>query len=474
MNKFGLASSVSQKGASLFQVLNNVPSLNLPAWWLIGTLVLIYVLLVGPINYVVLRAINRRALAWITVPVISIVASGVAYGSSVLTKGTSVQASEIAIVHAEQGWNHAYQETYTGIVTPTRGDYDVVITGARILISSLPNYSNGYPNSNQSLIRVDPSNNDVTLPSMTAFTLRGFATEGITTAPLLVAQAQMSGGNLTGTIQNRSTVRFTDGVVFAGGAFQKFGPLAPGASVSFSLQPAAPANPYGGGPPAYMQAYQSSFYGPRPPGPMTDEQRDNQTKMSVIQTLPVTGFKGADRASIPTVIAWTKQPFEDLTVNGSHPRAYAQTGVVLTVPVNQIGAGTLPAGVVNGRVIDMEGEAQQGGGPPGMVIQKGSVTYAFTPALGPGLHLAKAAFVSPSMPMKGGYAGSTGAASPLKVQLWDWSRSGWVDTQYSETPGSTTSVPDSAVNPTTGEVRLQLSSDNFFSAGGFSLTGEVA
>jgi hypothetical protein len=49
-----------------------------------------------------------------------------------------------------------------------------------------------------------------------------------------------------------------------------------------------------------------------------------------------------------------------------------------------------------------------------------------------------------------------------------------VDAQYSETPGSTTSVPDSAVNPTTGEVRLQLSSSNFFNSGGFSLTGEVA
>jgi hypothetical protein len=475
MNKFGLVSSVSQKGATLFQVLNNVPALNLPAWWLIGSLVLTYVLLVGPINYLVLRAMNRRALAWITVPVISIVASGVAYGSSVLTKGTSVQASEVAIVHAEQGWDHAYQETYTGILTPTRGDYDVVITGGRMLISSIPNYSSPYPNSTQSLIRVDPSNNDVTLPSMTAFTLRGFATEGITTAPLLVAQAQLSGGNLTGTVQNRSTVRFTDGVIFAGSAFQKFGPLAPGASVTFSLQPAVAANPFGGGAPAYMQVYQSGFYGPRAPGQMSDEQRDNQTKMSVLQTLPVTGFKGSDRASIPTIIAWTKQPFEDLTVNGSHPRAYAQTGVVLTVPVNQIQAGTLPTGVVSGRVIDLEGEASQGGGPPGTVMmQKGSVTYAFTPSLSPGLHLGKAAFVSSLMSMKGGFAGPTGTSAPLKVQVWDWSRSGWAEVQYSETPGGTTSVPDSAVNPATGEVRLQFSSANYFNAGGFSLTGEIA
>jgi len=83
--------SVSMKGGSLTQALYSAPALDLPAWWIVGALVLGYVLLVGPINYVVLRAINRRALAWVTVPVISIAASGVAYGASVLTKGRSVQ-----------------------------------------------------------------------------------------------------------------------------------------------------------------------------------------------------------------------------------------------------------------------------------------------------------------------------------------------------------------------------------------------
>jgi hypothetical protein len=346
-----------------------------------------------------------------------------------------------------------------------------------MLISSIPNNSNPSPDLTQSMIRVDPSNNGVTLPGMTAFTLRGFAAEGITTAPLLVAQAQLAGGKLTGTIQNRSTVRFTDAVIIAGNAFQKFGPLAPGASVSFSFQPVA-ANPYGGGgPPAYTQIYQSGFYGPQPPGPTTDAQRDNQTRMSVLQTLPVTGYKGIDRASLPTLIAWTKQPFEDLTVNGNHPRAYAETAVVLTVPVAQIGAGSLGAGVVGGRVIDMDGETQQGGGPPGTVMmQKGSVTYAFTPSLGPGLHLRNASFGSSgNIPIKGGFAGSPGVSSELKVQVWDWSRSNWTDVQYAEsTATSTTSLPDSAVNPATGEVKVKLSSSSFFNAGWFSLNGDVS
>jgi hypothetical protein len=469
--KFNFVSSVAQKGGSLSQVLNNVPSLDLPAWWIVGGLVLVYVLLVGPINYVVLRAINRRALAWVTVPVISIAASGVAYGSSVLTKGRSVQASEVAIVHIEQGWDHAYQETYLGILTPTRGDFDVSVSGKRMLISPIPNYS--APNANQSLIRVDTSSNAVSLPGMTAFTLRGFATEELTGASPLVAQAQLVGGKLTGTVQNRSTIRFTDAVIIAGNAYQKFDALAPGATVTFSLTPAA-ANPFGGGgPPAYSQIYQGGYYGPMPQGGSSDEQRENQTKQMVLSTLPLAGLKGNDRASVPTFVAWTKQPIQDITVNGSHPRAYAETAVVLTVPVTQIGAGALPAGVVSGRLVDVDGDAQPGGPMPGMLsMQKGSVTYSFTPPLGPGLRLSNVSFSTPGgLPMKGALPGPSGTVAKAKAQIWDWSQSAWTEVPYTEL--SSTSVPDSAINPATGEMMLKVLSDGYFNSSWLSLTGDV-
>src|SRR5438552_18220789 len=125
--------SVASKSNALAPVLGNLPGLDLPSLQLTAGLVLLYVLLVGPVNYLVLGAMRRRALAWVTVPLIAVIAAGGAYGAGVFTKGRSVQANQITILHLQPGWDRAYQEPYTGIMAPSRGDYQATITGSRLL-----------------------------------------------------------------------------------------------------------------------------------------------------------------------------------------------------------------------------------------------------------------------------------------------------------------------------------------------------
>ncbi len=462
--------SLSQRGGTFSQVLSNLPSLDLPGWWLIGSLVLFYVLLVGPINYLVLRAINRRALAWITVPTIAVVAAGGAYGAGTLMKGTSVQANEVSIIHVAPDWDHAYMEAYTGILVPTRGDYEVGVGGPR-LVSSLANF-NGSFDPTHSLVRVNTADGTIMLPAMTAFTLRGFATEAITLAPHLVATAHLVGGKLTGQVQNLSSSSFTDGVVLAGGGFQTFGRLAPGQSFTFSVTPSV-SNPFNG-PPAYMQIYQGTgAYGAPPGSGSAESLRMGDTKAAVLSTLPVNGFKGISLSATPIIVGWTDEPFQEVTVDGSHPRASALTGVVLTVPVDQIAAGKLPAGVVTGRLTDIDGSAQPGGGPPGTVLMNsGSTVYDFMPSLGAGLHLVSAT-VEATNPFasKGPVVGPNGTAGTVRGQAWDWSLSRWMDLNYQD--GGSTNLPDGAVNPVNGEVRLKLSSDGAYTTGWLSLAGVV-
>src|SRR4029077_15921598 len=131
--------TIASKSGALSSTLGNLPGLDLPSLQLTGLLVLLYVLLVGPVNYVVLGAMRRRALAWVTVPLIAVIAAGGAYGAGVFTKGRSVQANQITILHVQPGWDHAYQETYTGIMAPSRGDYQATISGGRLLISPIVN-----------------------------------------------------------------------------------------------------------------------------------------------------------------------------------------------------------------------------------------------------------------------------------------------------------------------------------------------
>ena len=463
--------SVAQKGGNLSGVLGNQAALDLPAWWLIGSLVSLYVLLVGPINYFVLRVLNRRALAWITVPAIAIVAAGGAYGGSILTKGRSVQATEVSIIHVEPGWDRAYQEAYTGILTPTRGDYDVRIAGPRTLISPIAYYSGGI-DPNQGLIRVNTTTEAITLPGMTAFTLRGFATEGITAAPQLVGHAQLVGGKLTGTIQNLSSIPFTDAVVIAGNSYQVFGRIPAGASVTFSI--AVSVTNSVAGPPAFMQIYPSNIFGGAPANTSSSAERIAEIKGSILSMLPINGFKGISLSVVPTVVAWSDHPFQDVTVNGSQPHSFAQTAIVLTLPIDQIASGTLPAGVVVGRLVDIDGATQPQGGPPGLVnLQSGSVTYDFMPTLAPGLHLTGVS-ISNTNPFGGkGFVppGTNGASGTVKGQVWDWAQSTWIDVSYQDS--GATSVPDAAVNPANGEVRIKLSSVGPFASGWLSLAGDT-
>ena len=469
----GSSASVASRSNALASVLGNLPGLDLPSLQLTGGLVLLYVLLVGPVNYLVLGAMRRRALAWVTVPLIAIVAAAGAYGTGVVTKGRSVQANEIAILHMQPGMDQAYQETYTGIIPPGRGDYQAKLGGGGLLISPIATNYNGF-GTNAGGIRVDLAGNAVTMPGMTAFSLSGFATEGMTTAPHLVGHLRIVGGTLTGTVENDSNLTFTDAVVLAGDNFQTIGILKPGATASVSVAPKS-VNPYGQ--PLFTRVYANGVYcGGGPCGPYgSSSDRDVMAKTQILSLLPTTSsFKGMSLATTPMLVAWTHQPFESLTISGNSPRTYSESAVVLSLPVDQIGTGPLPAGVVNGRIVDVVGDSQ-GNGPPGLlVLQKGSVTYEFDPALAEGARLTGASLnaQNPYGPKFGPPSTSNQTGPAVRGQIWDWTSSSWTDIAYQD--NGTTALPDSAVNPTSGLVRVRLSTDvGGLLAGGISLSGTI-
>ena len=470
---FSSQPSISSKSGALTSVLANLPGLNLPSLQLTGALVFLYVLLVGPVNYFVLGAMRRRALAWVTVPLIAVIAAGGAYGAGVLTKGRSVQANQVTILHLQPGWDHAYQETYTGIMAPARGDYDASIAGGRPLISPISTNGSFGPGSGSGSIRVNLDNNGVTLPGMTAFVLGGFATESVAPAPQLSGQLRLLNGKLTGTIENHSNLTFTDAVLIAGDSFQTVGALKPGATIAINLAP-KPANPFGQ--PTYTRIYGSAFFnGPQPSNP-TDAQREEYAKTQILGVLPTgAGFKGSSSAATPLLVAWTHEPFQAMTVNGSQPLATAESAVVLSLPVDQIGTGSLPAGVVSGRIVDVVGDSQ-GQGPPGVLtMQSGSVTYEFAPGLAAGTHLSGVSLISQNpygAKFQAVPPGGTGSSQPgVQGDVWDWSHSAWINASYQD--NGTTALPDSAVDPATGLVRLKLSMGTGFMAGAITLSGTV-
>nr|MDQ6885608.1 hypothetical protein [Candidatus Dormibacteraeota bacterium] len=475
--------SISERSNALSSALGDIPALDLPSLQLTALLVVLYVLLVGPINYFALGAMHRRELSWVTIPLIAVLVAGGAYGLGVGFKGRSVQSNQVAIVHVAAGADRAYQEVYTGIMAPTRGDYQVTMTGERLFISPLS--ANGNFGSSNAPTRINPASNGVTLQGVTAFSLRGFATESLADAPKLTGNLRLVNGQLTGRVDNHSTITFDDAVVLAGDNYVKLGRLAPGAGVAIQL-PVKASNSFGGQP-LYTRIYSNNTFGP-PPGNPTTADREGQSRTQILSLLqPGLGFKGIPTPAIqPMLVAWTHRSVQGVSVNGAQPRATSQAAFALALPIEQVGSGSLPAGVVVGRIVDLVGEAQQPG-PPGLfTLQNGGVTYEFTPSLAAGTHLS-AASLSASNPfgpklipaptigaptIVGTPAINGAASATAPAVVWDWSRGTWTAIAYQD--NGTTALPDAAINPTSGAVRLRITGANTsVMTGGVSLTGNV-
>jgi hypothetical protein len=295
---------------------------------------------------------------------------------------------------------------------------------------------------------------------MTAFSLGGFSTEAIGDAPQLTASLRLVGGVLLGTVENHSNLTFTDAVIIAGGNYQVLPELKPGASAPINVTPKA-ANPFGQ--PLYMQIYNNNG------------DRESLTKTQVLSLLPIeSSFKGVTAFTAPLLVAWTRQPFQQVSINGDHPRTTALSAVALSLPVQQIGTGPLPAGVVSSRIVDVVGDSQ-GQGPPGMLmLQNGSVTFEFSPPLGHGAQLTGISITSqnPYGAKFSGIPGSPNSGPALTGEAWDWATSSWVPINYVD--NGTTALPNSAVDPQTGTVRVRITANNGgFVAGSLSLSGTV-
>src|SRR5438034_3258363 len=469
----GSMPSVASKSNALAPVLGNLPGLDLPSLQLTAGLVLLYVLLVGPVNYLVLGAMRRRALAWVTVPLIAVIAATGAYGAGVFTKGRSVQTNQVAILHLQTGWDHAYQETYTGVIPPSRGDYQARAPGDRLLISPIATNNGGFPSSSGSSIRVNVATSEVTLSGMTAFSLGGFGTETMTTAPRLTARLQLVNGKFVGTIENHSDLTFTDAVLLAGDNFQTIGALKPGATAAINLVP-KPTN--AAAQPLYTRIYANNgqSFG-RGAYEVSASDRDSLARTQILSILPTgANFKGFVSLTSPLLVAWTHQSFQDVTVNGSHPRSNTQSAVVLSLPVDQLGTGPLPAGVLSVRIADVVGD-RQAQAPPGMLqMQNGSVTYEFAPVLAAGARLSGLSVTTQNLyGLTFGQPGTSTPSGPTVTgQAWDWSRSAWTEIAYQA--NGVTALPDSAVNPASGLIRLRISTTTGGLLGGsLTLSGTI-
>lgn len=225
--------------SQMYYALTNLPALDLPSIRFLGLLLVGYILLVGPVNYLVLRWRDRMSWAWVTIPVLTLIFSGLAYGLGFGLRGSDIIINEISIVELGQSSRPKRAQTYVGIFSPRRQSYDIQINVETLL---RPLGQGGYDPWGGSVntggnMRVSQGNparlqgltiDQWSMQSFMAETPPGAQTE-------LMVRLTAGRNSIWGTVENQSAGTWEDVIFIFNAQFQKLGNLAPGQTADLRL-----------------------------------------------------------------------------------------------------------------------------------------------------------------------------------------------------------------------------------------------
>ena len=96
-----------------------IPNLNLPPVSLVCGFVMAYMAVIGPINYLIVRGLKRRELAWVTAPLLALGFTLAAFAAGTLLRGTEPALSRLALVQVWPDARQARGDGYCGLVCPS-------------------------------------------------------------------------------------------------------------------------------------------------------------------------------------------------------------------------------------------------------------------------------------------------------------------------------------------------------------------
>ena len=315
--------------STITSAVSNLPSLALPP---IGGLIVLlvgYILLIGPVNYLVLSRLDRREWAWVTVPaLIGVFAIG-AFGFGALQRGSAVIVHEVAIVRGSPGTSQAVAQSYLGIFSPNRATFQLKVAGDALLASPMNgDQFGGTATGGLDVLQGDPSrvrNLDVGYGSM-----RIVRAEAPATGPVITTDLKLVGGKLTGTVKNTGDTPLLDPVLVLGQATVNLTSLAAGATANVSLSVSTTSINYNS---MSDQIVGQINYNGNGSGIDESEQR-KIVRRSIIDQLsfdPQTGISRSLSVDTALIIGWGEDPVVPLEVEGQNVRRVAN--VMYEIPV---------------------------------------------------------------------------------------------------------------------------------------------
>ena len=315
--------------STIVGAVSNLPSLALPPIGGLIVLLIGYIILIGPVNYLVLRALDRREWAWITVPALIAVFAVGSFGFGALLRGSDVIVHEVAIVRGAPGTDQAVAQSYLGLFSPSRATFQVRVPGNALLAAPMNGdiFGSG-ATSNLDVLQGDPSR--IRDLSVGYGSLRTVRAEAQTAGPNVSVDLRLENSKIVGTITNGSDRTLVGPALVFGASSTNLKDLAPGATVDVTLT--LTANPLNQAPLSDRVVGQIAwdFNG----SASNDTEQRKIVRRSILDQLtfdPMTGFQSSFASDSPVLLAWGTDPVVPMEIEGVQVRRVAN--ILYQVPV---------------------------------------------------------------------------------------------------------------------------------------------
>jgi hypothetical protein len=366
-----------QVAATMGQALSYIPALEVPPVELLLVVIVGYILLIGPISYVVLRRRDRRDLAWLTAPLLVLVFSAGTYGIGWSLKGSQVIINEVAVIRTAVGADAASVQSYAGVFSPTRSSYDLTVH-SDALLSGVQNqgFFGGARDTSTAQYQIeqgDPAH--LRGLAVSVFGLQAIHADSVVAyQPDLQVTWRLDGGELVGTVRNDSDHPVEDVAVISPGSGVMVGTLRAGQERDFRLRSSA-----FGGQPVSEQVY--GFTGSDPSSPQGRSAAMRRTVLDGLVgygggkfAMPVS--ESAVGSGGPYVVSWRPDSTPvGIDVDGITAQHYRQSIEVIGGSP-QIGKGqvSLPPSALTTDIVSTNGNASQQQ-PGGVFLSQGEAEF---------------------------------------------------------------------------------------------------
>ncbi len=483
--------------SQLVSAVSQLPELALPPVGGLAALLGAYILLIGPINYLVLKRLDRREWAWVTMPVLIVTFAVGAYGFGSLLRGSELIVNEVAIVRGSPGATEGTAQVYLGVFSPSRGTYQVRVPGGALISAPASGDFFGGDGQAASLDVLQGETSTIRNLNVGFGSLRTVRAETAVAVPRIAAALRLEDGHLRGTVTNDSDQPFLQPAVVLGGTVATLRDLAPGESADVDIAIA---------PFQFGQQLSDRIVGPIffPDG-QTDQGEDAARKFarhSIIDQLtydPNWGFTGQLPVEGAVVLGWSTESLLELEIEGQVPKRTGNILYFLPTALAVTGTTTFSTDLLRSTVVSSDA-AFFSKDPYSMNFGRGAVEISYRPIAFTGTFAVSDVSMTLGFGGEPGFGGQGKPIAPLDqipepcpdpptpecqlnvdgmpdVELYDLTTSTWRRFPHMSA-GSRYSItdPERYVDPSTGTLLVRFVNDRNDGVGfslDLSMTGDL-